>query len=162
MVKLETPFDIDEKGLPFEDPDGDGISNFLEYAFGGDPNSPSLVSEAGTPIMPQVRMVEERGLFWFEIIWRQVNGATTGTLASPVGGFIMRDIKYIPQISFNLRTWSDGSAIDTFKQIGDAVDNEDGTVTITARYARPVRQSDKDKVVVFGRVKVEKYKVIIR
>ena len=67
--------------------------------------------------MPQVRMVEERGLFWFEIIWRQVNGATTGTLASPVGGFIMRDIKYIPQISFNLRTWSDGSAIDTFKQM---------------------------------------------
>ena len=161
-VKLETPFDIDEKGLPFEDPDGDGISNFLEYAFGGDPNSPSLVSSAGVPIMPQVRMVEERGLFWFEIIWRQVNGATTGTLASPVGGFIMRDIKYIPQISFNLKTWSDGSAIDTFKQIGDAVDNEDGTVTITARYARPVRQSDKDKVVVFGRVKVEKYKVIIR
>ena len=112
--------------------------------------------------MPQVRMVEENGLFWFEMDWRQVNGATSGTLSSPVGGFIMRDIKYIPQISFNLKTWSDGSAIDTFKQMGDPEDNEDGTVTITARYQRPIRQSDKDKVVVFGRVKVDDYKVIIR
>ena len=161
-IKLETPFAIDEKGLPFEDPDGDGINNYLEYAFGGDPNTPSLVSSTGVPIMPQVRMVEENGLFWFEMDWRQVNGATTGTLASPVGGFIMRDIKYIPQISFNLKTWSDGSAIDTFKQMGDPEDNEDGTVTITARYQRPIRQSDKDKVVVFGRVKVDDYKVIIR
>ena len=112
--------------------------------------------------MPQVRMVEENGLFWFEMDWRQVNGATSGTLSSPVGGFIMSDIKYIPQISFNLKTWSDGSAIDTFKQMGDPEDNEDGTVTITARYQRPIRQSDKDKVVVFGRVKVDDYKVIIR
>ena len=157
-IKLETPFEVDENGLPFADPDGDGISNFLEYAFVGNPEVPSKTSVNGTPIMPQARIVKESGLTWFELIWRQADDATSGTLSSPVGGFIVRDIKYIPQISFNCKTWADGTAIDTFRQIGDPEINEDGTVTITARYDRPI----DDKAVVFGRVKIDGYKVIIR
>jgi len=157
-IKLETSYQLDEKGLRFEDPDGDGISNFLEYAFGGDPAVPTTKSELGTPLMPQARLVEESGLRWFELSWRQANDATSGTLISPIGGFVVRDIKYIPQISFNCETWGDATGADTFTQIGDPEINDDGTVTITARYINPIDTRE----LVFGRVKVEGYKVIIR
>ena len=70
----------------------------------------------------------------------------------------MRDLKYIPQVSFDCDVWTDATAINTFKQIGDPEINEDGSVTITARYTRPI----DDKAVVFGRLKVEENKVIIR
>ena len=108
--------------------------------------------------MPQARLVEEGGLRWFKLTWRQANDATSGTLTSPFGGFIVRDIKYIPQISFNCETWGDGTGADTFIQIGEPEDNEDGTVTMTARYINPIDTRE----VVFGRLKVESYKVIIR
>lgn len=37
---------------PAADPDGDGISNLLEYAFGGDPNTPSHTRPSGQPLLP--------------------------------------------------------------------------------------------------------------
>ena len=109
--------------------------------------------------MPQGRVVEEGGQRWFEMTWRQLNAPTDGSLESPFGGFSLYDIKYIPQFSSDGVNWDDAApGADTYEQIGDAEVNEDGTVTITARYIDAVDGIPEG----FGRVKIESYKVILQ
>ena len=158
-IKLTTSYDINDDGFYLEDPDGDGLSNYLEFAFGGDAEVPGYTSESGHPLMPQGRVVEEGGQLWFEMTWRQLNAPTDGSLESPFGGFSLYDIKYIPQFSSDGVNWDDAApGADTYEQIGDAEVNEDGTVTITARYINPVDGIPEG----FGRVKIESYKVILQ
>ncbi len=158
-IKLTTDYDINDDGFYLEDPDADGLSNYLEYAFGGDAEVPGYTSESGQPLMPEGRVVEEGGQLWFEMSWRQLNAPTDGTLDSPFGGFNLYDIKYIPQFSSDGVNWDDAApGADTYEQIGDAQVNDDGTVTVTARYINPVDGIREG----FGRVKIENYKVILQ
>jgi hypothetical protein len=158
-IKLTTSYDINDDGFYLEDPDRDGLSNYLEFAFGGDAEVPGYTSEGGQPLMPQGRVVEEGGQRWFEMTWRQLNAPTDGSLESPFGGFSLYDIKYIPQFSSDGVNWDDAApGADTYEQIGDAEVNEDGTVTITARYIDAVDGIPEG----FGRVKIESYKVILQ
>lgn len=54
---LTTHLGSDAEGLPFEDSDNDGLVNLLEYAFGGDPNTPDpqgrspALAVGGTTVM---------------------------------------------------------------------------------------------------------------
>jgi len=41
---------------PADDPDQDGVINLLEYAFGGEPQIPSMESPAGIPLAPVISM----------------------------------------------------------------------------------------------------------
>ncbi len=158
-IKLTTDYDINDDGFYLEDPDADGLSNYLEFAFGGDAQVAGHTSASGQPLMPEGRIVEEGGQLWFEMSWRQLNAPTDGNLDSPFGGFNLYDIKYIPQFSSDGVIWEDAApGADTYEQIGDAEVNEDGTVTITARYLNPVDGLREG----FGRVKIENYKVILQ
>ncbi|MFP6873049.1 MAG: hypothetical protein VCA55_06005 [Verrucomicrobiales bacterium] len=158
-IQLTTSYDLNDEGYFLEDPDADGLSNYLEYAFGGDAEVPGWTASSGQPLMPRGRVVEESGQLWFEMTWRQLNEPTGGTLDSPYGGFNLFDIKYIPQFSQDGINWDDAApGADTYEQIGDAEFNNDGTVTITARYINPVNGTSWG----FGRVKIENYKVILQ
>jgi hypothetical protein len=44
------------------DPDGDGVSNLIEYALGGDPSTDSLTLPSGQPLLPQIALTEEGNL----------------------------------------------------------------------------------------------------
>jgi hypothetical protein len=158
-ILLTTSYDLNDEGYYLEDPDTDGLSNYIEYAFGGDAEVPGHTASSGQPLMPRGRVVEESGQLWFEMTWRQLNMPTEGTLDSPYGGFNLLDIKYIPQFSSDGSNWDDAApGADTYEQIGDAEINDDGTVTITARYINPVNGTPSG----FGRVKIESYKVILQ
>lgn len=56
-----------------DDPDFDGISNLLEYAFGGNPGTNSSLAEGGYPIAPQSS--EDPGLLTFTYARRTDAGA---------------------------------------------------------------------------------------
>lgn len=47
------------------DPDGDGVANLLEYAFGGDPTVPSHRMAGGPPLLPQAQSGASGLLFTF-------------------------------------------------------------------------------------------------
>jgi hypothetical protein len=71
------------------DPDGDGIANLLEYAFGGDP----LV--ASTDTRPQTHFVTEGGVEYLAVTFRPNPGAI--------------DLIFEPQVSSDLETWQGGA-----------------------------------------------------
>lgn len=43
---------------PMADPDSDGVANLLEYAFGGNPTTAAMISEAGCPLLPRCQFVD--------------------------------------------------------------------------------------------------------
>ena len=76
-----------ELRLPGADADGDGRSNFLEYATGGDP------AAAGDPPVCEI-VPDDAGRMWFR--FRRLPGLGT--------------VRYTPQFSLNLQnTWSEAS-----------------------------------------------------
>jgi hypothetical protein len=99
------------------DPDGDGIANLLEYAFGGDPAAGSAVSAAGGILLPQIsresgQMVLRfpvrtdaaiRGLS-YAIEFSETLDGGSWTTATPAG-FSTADAAFAPAVSgFALRT----------------------------------------------------------
>ncbi len=154
-VLLETNLVSDESGHPLADPDCDGIINYLEFAFGSDPEVASRTSAAGTSLLPRVRVVEESGQFYFEMTWRQLDAVTSGDLDFPFGGFSVYDIKYIPQFSTDGVTWEDAESQYQGDQVGEFVENGDGTFDVTMRYKSPIAVSGGDPALL-GRIKVRK------
>ncbi|MBE2214808.1 MAG: hypothetical protein IAE82_13125 [Opitutaceae bacterium] len=71
------------------DPDGDGIANLLEYAFGGDP----LVASPDT--RPRTHFVTEDGIEYLAVTFRPNPGAV--------------DLLFEPQLSSDLETWEGGA-----------------------------------------------------
>lgn len=153
-VQLSTGLDPEESGERLSDPDSDQIANFLEFAFGSDPETAQTTSAAGTPLLPRARVVEENGLHHFELTWRQLDVPTTGGLDFPIGGFLVYDIKYIPQFSLDGVIWEDGESEFQGEMVGGFVDNGDGTVDVTMRYRDPIAIAGGDRVLL-GRIKVE-------
>jgi len=145
-IQLTTDFELDDLGAPDADPDGDGIPNAQEYAFGG---SATVADEGLRPIMS---FVEVNGNQYLAMTWRQLNLTTTGTLEGPTGAYRVRDIRYVPQFSTDGIDWDDGVLGSTEAlQIGEFEGEEEDTVTITARTFDPISGNTPR---LFGRIKI--------
>lgn len=75
------------------DPDGDGVENFREYAFGSDPLDPGSVS------LPQMRLLTEEG--------SRILSLEFSRLADGVGA------RYLVEFSDDLETWLPSSEVET-------------------------------------------------
>ncbi len=93
----------------FADPDGDGIPNLMEYALG---LNPKVASVNGLPV---VGLQNVGGTNYLAVTYKQVLFAT--------------DISYTVQVSGDLMTWNFGAGYTL--QSGPAIDNGDGTETVT-------------------------------
>jgi hypothetical protein len=91
------------------DPDNDGITNFLEYAFGGDPKISD--SSIGTKSV----ILEEDGEDYFGLSFRKRLGAN--------------DLNYLIEHSTDLVSWD----LATEAALSDIVNHGDGSVTETYR-----------------------------
>jgi hypothetical protein len=91
------------------DPDNDGIANFLEYAFGGDPK----ISDPD--IGPESLILEENGEDYFGLSFRKRLGAN--------------DLHYLIENSTDLVSWN----LATEAVLFDIVNHDDGSVTETYR-----------------------------
>jgi hypothetical protein len=92
------------------DPDGDGISNLLEYAFGLDPKTPS---RNGLPIVGLATRSED-GMTYLTL-----------TYSTPV---YATGLTFIPQISTNLVNWQSGP--NATAVVSDTIANGIRTVVI--------------------------------
>ncbi len=140
-IQLESDLDRGElEGRPEGNPDGDPFANLIEYAVGGSAEFASMVSEvSGLPLAPQVEIVEDGSLEFIEMEFRMLNATVMGMLAQPTGGYTVRDLKYIPQISEDASEWDDGATGNTVAQlVGDFVDNNDGTLTVRVRFTQAI------------------------
>jgi hypothetical protein len=99
------------------DPDGDGIPNLEEYAFGLNPTIPN--SSAGLPV-PGMQTVG--GTNYLTISFKQILYNT--------------DISYTVQVSGDLVNWFSGTGYTT--PVDPPVDNGDGSETMTVRDNVPV------------------------
>ena len=103
------------------DTDNDGIGQLHEFAFGGDPNENDL------SILPTHELVEDGGSIYLEI-----------TLTRPKD---LQGITYTPQTTTDLSNWpSDSTGI--VDDTPTAVDNGDGTETLTYRRSQAVAGAD--------------------
>ena len=102
---------------PTADSDGDGIPQLLEFAFGGDPNKNDCT------ILPTQQFVTDRKDSYLEL-----------QVIRPIG---IQGIAYTPQTTSDLNNWpSDATGIDTISPT--AVDNGNGTETLTFRRSQPL------------------------
>ena len=109
--------------LPDADPDSDGVSNLTEFAFGGDPTSAD--SNAIAP-------VSTFGGGTLNITYRQRNDSEgTGTVGVD---YTVAGIEYAVEVGSSLTYEVIPSAIE---QIGSAIDNGDGTESVTVRVTPP-------------------------
>jgi hypothetical protein len=101
------------------DPDGDGLTHFMEYALGGLPFQASPSSDPGASVQPlDVGSVVDNYLV-FEL--RRRLGAD--------------DVSIAPQISTDLAAWLSGPPALV---LATAINNNDGTETLTFRSGAPV------------------------
>lgn len=98
------------------DHDGDGLSNFLEYAHGTDPRIRSVQPPVRTAI------VLENEAAYFEIAFRRLKDA--------------RDIRWQIDLSTNLTDW-ESYPVDLIRD-EDSIDNGDGTELVFVRAQKPV------------------------
>ncbi|MGK0188677.1 MAG: hypothetical protein ACI9R3_004489 [Verrucomicrobiales bacterium] len=130
---------------PFGDPDGDQIPNLFEIAFGGDPEFRS-----SPDILPSVYIVEENGLRFAYVQFRQIKDISGEDGSGSIGvDYEIAGLRYVVEVSDDLQTWKVGESHS--QQIGELIDNEDGTVTVTVRLANEQVTSR----MLFGRVRVE-------
>lgn len=112
---------------PLADPDGDGVTNILEYAFAGDPH------EANRDILPFLATAEIEGADYLTVTFTRIH--------EPF------DIRYSVDSTLDLTAWTSGGAV-----LVDYTDHEDGTATATYRSPWPI----SGEKVGFLRVLVEK------
>jgi hypothetical protein len=106
------------------DPDGDGQSNFFEFAYGGDPYAPDAVVTA-----PRAGLIQQGSDVYPSITYRR--------RAAPVEEM---EAIYEVQVSQNLETWSSNETSATpVTHETSAILSEDGILTITAVSNTPIR-----------------------
>lgn len=118
------------KSGPYEDYDGDGMINLMEFALKLNPKGVDAVA-----LKPSAAVVETSpGTRQLEFTFRQRTGGT-GTVGA---GYAAAGVTYTVQTSadLNAATWTeDGSG---FTVVGTPVNNGDGTETITVRLNGPI------------------------
>ena len=104
-------------GGPLGDPDGDSLTNLLEYGMGLDPGSPNFDS------LPESRfvMIEEESFLSLEFR-RQKD---------------LSDVVFSVEISDDLVTWRESAIV-----VGSPINNADGTETIIVRDILPVSRDE--------------------
>ena len=103
------------------DPDGDGITNLLEYALNLDPRT------AGTQGLPTVGGTAVGGGQYLTLTYRQVIGAA--------------DISYVPQVSGDLVNWNAGTG---YLAPVSTTPNTDGlTQTVVVRDLTPINGANR-------------------
>ncbi len=100
------------------DPDGDGFTNFFEFALGLDPAVRDLAGQA-----PLVHKITADGADWLALTFRRRRAVPPG-------------VSYVVEESTDLASWSAVDA-DTL-QIGPPTDQLDGTDLVTIRGTRPL------------------------
>ena len=98
------------------DPDGDGIPNWLEFAFGVDPH------QANVSMLPTAAIQTTGGNSYLTMSYRQLIGQTT--------------LDYNVGVSGDLQTW-DWTESD-IEQLGPPSPNGDGTEQVTVRVKTPI------------------------
>ena len=158
-IALNTDFQIDDLGAPNADPDGDLVPNLIEYAFGGSATEPNV--DYG----PEFGIVEIDGEQHVSISWPQLNLTTTGGLDGRVtpefldigdifGGFKVRDLIYVPEISSDGLVWEEATQNNTIATLLNPFpETDDELVQIDAYFVEPIRLRDNpDRV--FVRIRV--------
>ncbi|MDA0812156.1 MAG: hypothetical protein O3C21_07205 [Verrucomicrobia bacterium] len=139
-MQLETGWELEDPRIaPRSDPDGDGITNLLEYAFGSSPQVSGqtvMVKGEEVPILPEWDL---KRFGFASVSYRQISAplAQDGNDAK-TEGFHVQDILYIAQISRGEvdangeMIWVDGTAggETVFEQRVPLQENEDGTVQV--------------------------------
>ena len=118
-----TPVEIADPVISgrYADPDGDGVVNFHEYAFAMNPKG------SDSSLSPFIKSVSGG----HALSLRQRIGGTGDLWTS----YVLDDIRYFAQYSSDLRRWFSGSAWLT--QVGEALDNSDGTEQVDLQSAFP-------------------------
>ncbi|RYD34748.1 MAG: hypothetical protein EOP86_10220 [Verrucomicrobiaceae bacterium] len=122
----------DTKSAPEVDLDGDGMSNFSEYAFGGQPYTQDAE-----------RMTPRSGV-------ATVDGASYPTITFRRRAAVGSDLRYVVEVSSDLQTWSQGTAEQPVAELTNGPLESDGTRTVTARSLNAGGNSSR-----FLRVKAE-------
>jgi hypothetical protein len=104
------------------DPDGDGMSNLLEYILGSLPNKPDAVAHA-----PEATIVEDGGQSWLTV---------TMSVPESIG-----DAELTIEVSDDLNTWSSSNA--DVEELLPAIPNGNGTETRTFRDKIPYPDSER-------------------
>lgn len=112
------------------DPDGDGLPLLLEYAFGGS----FIGGDDSAALLPQVSYDE---LGFLTVQFRMLSGFRLGDAED---GYDVADLRYTPQLTYDLSNWRDGSGVPPFEQVGKIVSNNDGTVTVSLRSRRRLQE----------------------
>lgn len=114
---------------PFSDPDGDGISNFFEYAFALDP------SENTSPeLLPFGYTVKKPNGTYVGITYRQRVGGTGRTGID----YTAAAVTYRVEDSGDLAEDSWKTIATLLNTIGEPRDNGDGTETVSVEFAFPI------------------------
>ena len=107
---------------PSEDPDADGVQNFVEFALGMDPDRMDARAFApGQPGLPAGTFVSVDGANYLAM-----------TVRRPVGRI---GVGYVVEVSADLLTWTAATAL------GPAYPNGDGSETVAFRDVIPVEQA---------------------
>jgi len=122
----------DAKSGPAVDLDGDGASNFYEYAFGGLP-----YTQDADRMRPVPGMVTVEGMDYPSITYRR-RAALEG------------DLTYVVEVSSDLSSWNTGSTEQPLIEETNGPLENDGTRTVTARSRIPLAAGAR-----FLRVKAE-------
>lgn len=92
------------------DPDGDGISNLLEYALNLDPKAANVTG------LPTSSLSTVSGAQYLTLTYTQVKAAA--------------DITYVPQVSGDLATWNSGASYTTLVSTTNNADGVTQTVVV--------------------------------
>ncbi len=128
------------------DPDCDTLPNLAECAFGGNPwtNSRHLLPrwtltksylEANQTGLDD----EPKSVSYLEVSYRQRKGGV-GTVGV---NYTANGITYVVEVADDIQSgiWQTGPSV--VGQVGPAVDNGDGTETVTVRHLVPLEQADR-------------------
>ena len=103
------------------DPDGDGITNLMEYALNLDPRT------AGTQGMPIIGSTVVGGSQYLTLSYRQVIGAA--------------DILYVPQVSGDLVNWNSGTGY--LAPVSTTPSADGSTQTVVVRDLTPMNGTNR-------------------